>query len=121
MVKLGSVSVLLMLISSCLPPMIHNKRFLLQNKENNVADRVRKDGYYFYENKGKDNFGIKVIIFFENGFFKDIGFISAKDSTLYDVPYEKICPGMSNANEVTSALRRTECVLDNYSRFFNHH
>lgn len=121
MVKLGAIGLLMMLVSSCLPPSIHNKRFLLKNKETSIDDRIRKDGYYFYEDKGKAHFGVNVMIFFENGFFKDIGFISAKDSTLYDVPYEKICPGMSNANEVTSALRRTECVLDNYSRFFNHH
>lgn len=60
-----------------------------------------------------------MIIFFESGFFKDIGFISATDAGRYGIPYEKLCPGMSNANEVTAALRKTECVLDNYSRIFN--
>ncbi len=119
MVKLGTVCLLFMLISSCLPPSIHNRKFLLRNKKSSISDGIRKDGYYFYEDIGENNLGVNVIIFFEGGFLKDIGFISAIDSGYHGIEYKDLCPEMSNAREFTAALRKTECVLDNYRLFFN--
>ncbi|MBJ7880426.1 hypothetical protein [Gelidibacter salicanalis] len=104
------------LLCSCVS--INNKREQFKPNEISLVSGPKTDGFYYFERTINQEKWIHVILFFENGYFLNVGAIPSSNY-LYGKQIDELCADLKLTNTLSSALANAKCVIENYDAFFN--